>query len=299
MDNINIMPPEDVARMFARLGELTLDVSGIRRKYLGCAYGDDPKQALDIYLPNDGDGPFPIVFFIHGGAWAFGSKSDTQVVPFIYGVTRGYAVISLNYRLIPNIRYPENLFDIRAALRWTAENAGTYLLDTKRTALTGASAGAHLAMMAAFTQGQAAFGDTPDAPSCNILAVVEQFGPTDFSKVHDHFDESGYARTRHPNDVSEVSDLLGVDPRLIPNLMRFINPIDCVHPGIPPVLLQQGRYDPVIPYQQAVELFDKINTVAGAGMAELDLSEELLHADPGYAAPESVDRIFNFIDRFI
>jgi len=299
MDSIKIMPPEDVERMFARLGELRLDTSGIERKYYDCRYGDDPLQALDIYLPNEGDGPFPVVFFAHGGAWAVGDKSDVQVVPFIGGLTRGYAIVNLNYRLIPNIRYPENLFDIKAAMRWVALSADKYKLDPSRTALCGASAGAHLTMMAAFTQGQAAFGDVPGAKTCKVLAVVNQFGPTDFTMFHAHYDESGYPRAQIPGAPSSLDTLLGVKADLIPNLIRFINPIDMIHPGVPPILIQHGRRDPIIPYQQAVELFGKIRSIAGESMAELDISEDFLHADPGYAAADSVDRIFTFLDKYL
>ena len=297
MDEIKLMPPEEVQKMFARLGELTLDTSDIRRKFLDCPYGEDARQTLDIYLPNDGDGPFPIVFYIHGGGWALGCKDDNQLVPFIGGVGRGYAVVSLNYRLIPHVRYPDNLFDIKAALRWIAQNAETYLLDPSRAALCGSSAGGHLAMMTAFTQGQAAFSDVPDTPTCSVRCVVNQFGPTDFRKTHTHYDESGYTRARHPDEPHVADGLLGASIKVIPNLLRFANPIDNVHPNIPPVLTQHGRYDPVVPYQQAVELCEKITSVGAT--AELDLSEEFLHADPGYAGDESVERIFGFIDRYL
>ena len=299
MSDVKLMPPEEIEKMFARMGELTLDVSGIRRKFLDCPYGEDPRQSMDIYLPNSGEGPFPVVFFAHGGAWSGGIKNDVQVVPFIGGVKRGYAVISLGYRLIPDVRYPENLFDIKAALRWVAQNAETYLLDSSRTALCGASAGAHLAMMAAFTQGQAAFEERPGAATCRVLAVVEQFGPTNFLRFHSHYDESGYPRAQDPSAPSSMDVLLGIKAETVPNLIRFLNPIDSVHPGVPAVLLQHGKRDPIIPYQQAVELCDKINAIAGEGMAELDLSEDFLHADPGYAGNESVERIFGFLDKYL
>ena len=297
--NIKMMPPEEIERMFAPLSQMTLDVSGIRRKFLNCPYGEHPKQALDIYLPNEGDGPFPIVFFAHGGAWQRGYKDDAQVLPFMGGLARGYAVISLGYRLVPEVRYPDNMFDIKAALRWIARNAETYLLDPERTALCGASAGAHLVMMAAFTQGQAVFGDLPSAPACRILAMVQQFGPTDFSKIHAHFDESGYPRIPVPGAPSTVDAMIGARAEEIRNFLRFYNPIDNVHPGVPPMLLLHGRRDPMIPYQQAVELHKKINAVAGEGKAELIISEEFLHADMGYAAPEYVDRIFEFIGKYL
>jgi len=298
-NNIKIMPPEEVERMFAPLGKMTLDVSGIRRKFLNCPYGEDPKQSLDIYLPNEGAGPFPIVFFAHGGAWQRGYKEDAQVLPFLGGVARGYAVVSLGYRLVPDVRYPDNMFDIKAALRWIAQNADTYLLDASHTALCGASAGAHLTMMAAFTQGQAVFGDIPGVPTCRILAMVQQFGPTDFSKIHAHYDESGYPRILMPGAPSSVDALLGARAESIQNLLRFFNPIDNVHPGLPPILLLHGRRDPMVPYQQSVELYEKFNEIVGEGTAELDISEEFLHADMGYAAPEYVDLIYKFIDKHL
>jgi len=299
MEDIKIMPQEELDKMFARLGELSLDVSDIRRKFIDCPYGEDPLQTLDIYLPNEGSGPYPIVFFAHGGAWAHGDKGDMQVVPFIGGVKRGYAIVSLNYRLTPDIRYPDNLFDIKAALRWVENNADTYLLDPTRTALCGASAGAHLAMMAAFTQGVPGFDIAPYPPSCRVLAVIEQFGPTDFTKFHEHFDESGFPRALVPGEFSSIDLMIGAKAESIPNLVRFLNPIDNVHPGIPPVLLQQGLRDPVIPYQQAIELCEKINAIAGDGKAELDLNDDFLHADPGYAGAESFDRIFGFLDKYL
>ena len=299
MDEIKIMSPEDVGKMFARLSELRLDTSDIRRKFLNCPYGEDQQQALDIYLPNDGSGPFPVVFYAHGGGFSGGSKGDAQVVPFIDGVNRGYAVISLDYRLLPGIRYPQNMFDIKAAMSWVALNAETYLLDPSRAALCGASAGAHLVMMAAYTQGQAAFEEDLTAPTCRVLAVVNQFGPTNFSKYHTHYDESGYARAKIPGAPGPEDEILGANMELIPNLLRFANPIDNIHPGVPPTLIQHGRYDPIIPYQQGVELYEKIISIAGEGKAELDLSEEFLHADPGYAAPESVERIFGFLDKHV
>jgi len=299
MGNINLMPPEEVEQMFARSGGLALDVTNIHRKYLDCSYGDDPRQSLDIYLPNEGDGPFPVVFFLHGGAWQHGRKDDIQLVSFIGGVSRGYAVVSIGYRLVPDIRYPENLFDVKAALRWVSKNADAYLLDSSRTALCGASAGAHLAMMAAFTQGQVAFGDEPGVPTCRILAVVEQFGPTDFVRFHAHYDESGFPRAYEPGAPNAVDAMLGVRALSISNLRRYFNPIDNVHPSVPPILLQHGRRDPIIPYQQAADLYKKVISVAGEGMAELDISEDFLHADPGYATPEAASKVFDFIDKHL
>jgi acetyl esterase/lipase len=298
MSEVKLLSQQEIEKMFGRFSALTLDVSAIKRKFLNCPYGEDHKQALDIYLPNEGYGPFPVICFLHGGGWSSGNKKDAQILPFMDGVNRKYAVISIGYRLVPSIRYPDNLFDVKAALRWIAANADTYLLDPERVALTGASAGAHLAMMTAFTQGQSVFEGAPLAKTCTIRAVVEQYGPTSFLDQDAQFDASGYPRINRPDPeaMNFVDHMLGIQASHIPNLMRFLNPLDNVHSQIPPVLIQHGRYDPAVPYQQATELYRTIVEIAGNDKAELDISEVYTHADPGYAEPESVERIFKFLN---
>jgi acetyl esterase/lipase len=216
-------------------------------------------------------------------------------------VARGYAVVSVGYRLLPRVKYPENLFDVRRALRWLAESAGAYSIDPDRVALAGASAGAQLALMAAFTQGVPAFDDAPGARTCAIRAVIDQFGPSDFLASDAQFAESGFPRMAPPapGELSGAEAMLGVSFAEAPGLSRFVNPIDNVHAGVPPVLLQHGRYDPVVPYQQSVALCEKIRAAAGGDRAELDLSETFLHADPGYSESASVDRIFGFLDKYL
>lgn len=301
MADIKLLSPEETEKMFGRFAALKLDTECIRRKFMGCAYGDAPKQSVDIYLPDEGDGPFPAVCFLHGGGWTRGNKRDAQILPFIGGTRRGYTVIAVGYRLVPSVRYPDNLFDVKAMLRWLAENAGTYFIDPDRVALAGASAGAQLAMMAAFTEGQAVYEGAPLTKTCRIRAVVDQYGPTDFLTQHAMYDESGYARISAPDPdaVTAVDTMLGVQLTKAPNLARFLNPLDNVHPGIPPVLIQHGRYDPCIPYQQATTLYDKITDLCGTQHAQLHISDVYTHADPGYADRESVDLIFAFLDRHL
>jgi acetyl esterase/lipase len=296
--SVSYFSPEDIGKMFARLGELTLETANIERKFLGCRYGNEPRQAIDIYLPNEGEGPYPAVFFMHGGAWSSGSRNDTQLVPFMAGVRRGYAVVGVGYRLVPKIRYPANLFDVKAALRFVAEHAAEYRIDPNRVALAGASAGAHLALMAAFTEGVAAFEGAVPGKTCRIRAVVDQFGPADFATSDSQLDETGYPRAAPtPPGTGAPDTLLGAPLSEFPGLLPFINPVDNLHPGIPPVLIQHGKPDPIVPYLQSAELFDKIRSVAGKGRAELYLRDELLHADPGFADDDSVNTIFDFLDR--
>jgi acetyl esterase/lipase len=299
MSDIKILPAAETQKMLGRFSTYSIEAENITRKYLDVPYGPADRQKVDIYLPDEGDGPFPAVLFLHGGGWEFGRKSDGQILPFMPGLGRGYAVVAVGYRLMPEIKYPENVFDVKALLRWIAEHGAAYHLDSSRVILTGASAGAHLAMVAAFTHGQPAFEGASVSKTSRVVAVVEQYGPTDFLRQHAQYDESGYPRSYTPGDVSSIDRLLGVRAEDVPNLMHFVSPIHLVHRDIPPILIQHGRHDPVIPYQQATELYEKICALCGPDRSVLDISETLTHADPGYADDESVATIFGFLDRVV
>ena len=278
-----------------------LDYENIHRKHIGVAYGDAKNQKMNIYLPAEGDGPFPVIFFLHGGGWQGGSRSDTQVKPFLHGIDRGYAVISCGYRLMPEVNYPDNLYDVKAALRFIQKNAADYMLDTTRLVIAGASAGAHLAMMTAFTQGMPAFEGCDDFSSPVIKAVVNQFGPTDFASENLHYEESGYPRMNPPAPVGHctVDKLLNADTSINPSLMNFVSPIHNIHKDIPPVLILHGKYDPMVPYQQATTLYEKICKICGEDRAKLIISEDCTHADTKYENEPYTTEIFSFIEKYI
>lgn len=278
-----------------------LDHSDIERKFINVAYGEAKNQRMNIYLPSEGEGPFPVIFFIHGGGWQSGSRHDTQVKPFLHGINRGYAVISCGYRLMPEVNYPENLYDIKAALRFIAEHGTELMLDTNRLIIAGASAGAHLAMMAAFTQGMPAFEGDIITKAPVIRAVIDQFGPTDFANENTQFEESGYARMHPPAPAGKgtADRLLNADTSANPHLLSFVSPILNVHRSIPPVLILHGKYDPMVPYQQSVTLYNKICDICGTNHAKMIISDDCTHADTKYESEPYTGEIFSFIEKYI
>ena len=105
-------------------GQEPLDHGFIRRKYLDVPYADiSPAQKLDIYLPDAGDGPFPVAIYIHGGAFMHGDKADSSIHSFLFGLERGYAVASLNYRLSGEAIFPAGVQDVKAAVRFLRAHA--------------------------------------------------------------------------------------------------------------------------------------------------------------------------------
>ena len=83
------------------------DTTYVKRRFLDIAYADrSPAEKLDIYLPDSGDGPFPVIVAIHGGAFMGCDKADLQVLPMLESLKRGYAVVSINYRLSWEAKFP-------------------------------------------------------------------------------------------------------------------------------------------------------------------------------------------------
>ena len=99
---------------------------------------------LDLYLPPEGESPWPVIVWIHGGAWRTGNRADP---PALFLVERGYAVASISYRLSREAIFPAQIHDCKAAIRWLRARAGEYDLDPARIGVWGASAGGHLAAL--------------------------------------------------------------------------------------------------------------------------------------------------------
>jgi acetyl esterase/lipase len=277
-----------------------IDVSEIRRKYLDIPYADEsPNQRLDIYLPPQGDGPFPTVIFVHGGAFILGDKRDTQLYQAIDGIRRGYAVVSLEYRLAFEAKYPAAVFDVKAAVRYLRANASIYKLDGDRFALCGDSAGAHYAVMAAATQGNTAFEDLSQGNASYTSAVqvvASRFGPYDFAL------ESRMARENPPKADPYFPDiethLLGAHSEDINGLAYFTNPLNFISPDFPPVYIEHGTEDIIVPVVHAHQLEEKVRTVCGANRARLVIMEGYNHGgiDERWIEPGNDDRMYAFFD---
>ena len=96
----------------------------IRRKYLDLSYDEGfYRRKLDIYLPNEGEGPFPVIVDIHGGGWYFGDKSEHKLDPALHLLDRGYAVVSVGYSLSWMKKLPTQIFEVKAAIRYLRAHA--------------------------------------------------------------------------------------------------------------------------------------------------------------------------------
>jgi acetyl esterase/lipase len=211
------------------------------------AYVSDghPRQKLDLYLP-DGEGPWPLLVYIHGGAFRAGDKGDR---PPLEHLSEGIAVASINYRLSQHALFPAQIEDCKAAVRWLRAKAVHYGLDPDRIAVGGASAGGHLAAMVGTTGHvrELDVGEHLDVSS-RVRAVVDFFGPTDFLQMDAHRPPNGMV---HDTPDSPESQLVGGPIQENPEKVARANPITYVTPQAPPFLIVHGDRDPLVPHHQS------------------------------------------------
>jgi acetyl esterase/lipase len=211
----------------------------------------DERRVLDLYLPV-GAGPFPVIVYIHGGGWRQGDESEFAEL-WRAEAKRGYAVASVRYRLTPAGQWPNNIHDVKAAVRWLKANASKYQLDANRFAAWGASAGGHLAAVLATSHGVAALeGDLGNpSESSRVQALVDWYGPTDFLRMDEQAADIGCQGSNHGAGNSPESQLLGCRIGDCPQKVAEANPISYVDASDPPALLMHGSKDCVVPPGQS------------------------------------------------
>jgi acetyl esterase/lipase len=280
------------------------DTSWIKRKSIDVPYADlSPSQKLDIYLPQEGGGPFPVILSFHGGAFMGCDKGDEQVLPMLEGLKRGYAVISVNYRLSWEAIFPALVHDAKAAVRWVRANSAQYGFNPNWIACWGGSAGGYLTTMLGVSAGVQELEDlslgNPDQP-CHIQAAVDWFGPTDFSKMDSQLSASCLSPvpgTEHNGPNSPESLLLGAQITEIPELVRTANPETYINPDAPPFLIQHGTLDPTVPVQQSIKFAEKLAAAIGEENVILELMEGLEHGDERFGTPDNTARVLDFLDQ--
>jgi acetyl esterase/lipase len=282
------------------------DTRHIRRKWLDIPYAArSPSQKLDIYLPDDGDGPFPVIVSLHGGAFMGCDKADLQILPMLEGLKKDYAVVGANYRLSGEALFPALVQDVKAAVRWIRAHAGEHRLDGGRIAAWGGSAGGYLSLMLGTTAGLPELEDpslgNADQPT-EVQAVVAWYPPSDFLAMDSQLEAAGMPPPEgmhHAGAQSPESLLLGAKITEVPERVRAANPGTYVRPGAPPFLIQHGTRDAVVPAQQSVNLTARLRAVLGPERVLLETIEGAEHADPMFETPENVSRVLDFIDRHL
>lgn len=280
------------------------DISMIEIKHLDIPYAFVSKsQTLDIYLPDKAEGKFPVLIHIHGGAFKKGDKRDHQLTPYLEGLKRGYAVVTINYRLSDEAKFPAAVHDCKAAVRFIKAMADTYGFDRNRIAVVGGSAGGNLSAMIALTPKNHELDDLglghPEFDT-QVNACVDWFGPTDFLAMDNQLAQNGLGPQNHSEADSPESLYMGGQiTKLDPSIVAQANPMTYVHPDSPFFLIQHGDVDHLVPVQQSIAFAEKLKEVAGENHVEFSILKGADHGDPQFASQANIDRVFAFLDRVL
>jgi acetyl esterase/lipase len=247
--------------------------------------GGDNELKIDLAMPKAGDGPFPVVVCIHGGGWRQGKRQDmSKTIEVLAG--RGYVAVTPSYRLAPDAKFPAQIEDVKASVRWLRANAKTYKINPDRIGAIGFSAGAHLACLLGVTNkddGLEGKGGNTDQSS-RVQCVVSFFGPTDLTR---------------DDWTKEVEDnilvpFLGGTIKEKPELYKKASPVTYVTKSAPPFLFFHGDKDKLVGLEQSTILAEKLQKADVP--AKVVVMEGEGHGWMGEKLTKNIEQMVAFLD---
>ena len=212
-------------------------------------------RTLDLYIPKS-DKPLPILVWIFGTGWSVGDKEDRSLaIPFS---SKGYAVACINYRLSGEAKFPAQIEDCKAAIRWLKANATRYNIDPYKVGVWGASSGGHLAALLGTSGDIRDFdgvGENKEISS-RVQAVCDFYGPTDFLQMAAQAPAN--SAIQHNSPGSPESGLIGGPIQDNKEKTARANPIKYITKDAPPFLIVHGVSDNIVPLGQSALLAEAL-----------------------------------------
>ena len=230
--------------VFVAVGSCHQAVAGEFDSFFAETYVERESGPLkaDLYVPK-GEGPFPGVLVVHGGAWAMGTRAQLSGFAQMLA-SRGLTAVAISYRLAPLNKFPAQIEDCRAAVRWMRQHAQQLKLDPERIGGFGYSAGAQLTALLG-TTGEDADSSFENTVSTRLLAVAGGGAPCDFRTL--------------PLDLEMLSFWLGGTRRQEGEKYRLASPAAFVSPDDPPMFFFHGENDRLVPIESPVEMCRQLN----------------------------------------
>ena len=235
---------------------------------------DGKDLGLDIYLPAAVPSP-PLLVWVHGGAWSGGTKAQAPTV----FVANGFGLASLDFRQSTDARFPAQVHDIKAAIRFLRAKAASYGYRADRIAIGGSSSGGHLAALVGVTNGHAELEGSVGGyrkESSAVQAILDYYGASNLTTILSQSTPFGL-NMRRP----ALERLLGALPDQVTALAALASPVTHVDRGDPPLHLLHGDQDPQMPINQSHELEGAYKRL------QLDVTFDVVHG-----AAHGGDRFF-------
>ena len=222
------------------------------------AYNDHGRRGvLDVYLPADTpvEGS-PVLLQVHGGAWMIGTK-DQQGIPLMHHMAaKGWVCVAINYRLAPRDPFPAQVIDVKQAIAWIHEHIAAYGGDPDYIAITGGSAGGHLATLAAVTAGDPDLQPGFEDADTSVQAAIPHYG------VYDFAGSTGHRQAILLRDRFLAPRILQTRWDENPDLFEAASPILRITPDAPDFFVLHGAHDSLVPVEQARAFVAKLREVS-------------------------------------
>ena len=274
-----------------------LDTSAIERKTLDVEYGSLERNRLDIYYPDTKKDVYPVVIFFHGGAFFKGDKGRYQLKPALYGLERGFAVVSVNYSLAPKNPLPQAFIDASRAVSYIRDHAAEYGLDKDNIVLWGESAGATLALYTGLVDDPPFDGEKDFV---KVKAIIDWYAPVDQLAMEKEIRENpeNVLRTEDGKTVNEMIFAKTGDELL--KALDEVNPINYLKKeNTPPVFIQHGSADSIVPLKQSLDLRVKLLEYLDEKDVELTIVEGAEHGVESFENEENLSKVFDFVEKYI
>lgn len=251
----------------------------------------NPRQMVDVYLPKQRNSqqPLPVLVFIHGGGWSGGSRDGYAGAAMAAAQSGNYVAVSVGYRLSNEAKWPAQIHDCKAAIRWIKGHAKDLNIDPNKIGAQGGSAGGHLVTLLGLTAGNKELeGDLGEftSQSSSVACVVNFCGPSDLTTPLMQGDAA-------KNDDPAVSGLIGGSLKDKLDVAKSASPLTYVSATAAPILTVHGTKDLRVNYTNAERLHAAL-TAAGA-KTWLQPVTDGGHSIGG--GPELVKRVAAFFDR--
>ena len=220
---------------------------------------------LDVYRPRDGVEKAPVLLQVHGGGWTVGDKEHQGIPLMLHMAARGWVCVAINYRLSPRDAFPAHLVDVKRAIAWVREHGASYGADPSFLALTGGSAGGHLAALAALTPNDPEYQPGFEHVDTTVQAAAPHYGVYDFAGV------IGTKRSEQMRDLFLGPRVLFKDPRAELAEFEKASPLTRVNADAPPFLVIHGSTDSLVEVAQARAFVEALRGVSRQPVAYAEL----------------------------
>lgn len=230
------------------------------------AYNDHGKRGfLDIYRPAADVSDAPVLLQVHGGAWTIGTKEQQGLPLMRHLAAKGWVCVAINYRLAPRDAFPAHIIDVKQAIAWIRQHIAAYGGDPSYVAITGGSAGGHLASLAALTAGDPAWQPGFEDADTSVQCAVPHYGVYDVAGLTDL-----------PGVTTMRDGFLG--PRVLqtsydddPSAFEAASPLARITDEAPDFFVIHGSHDTLVDVRQARTFVQRLEETSSSSVVYAEL----------------------------